>query len=184
MNGEKLREGIFSLNTRRFGTVSEIIIQLLEKYGESQNNFHDLFDDANKYRIEVKFSRVLKSNKTKIKKGNILKCIQEEISDYRLVPFSDWNKHRFDCNIQQVKKDQFEILYYGLFFADVLLIFRINSYDINHEISYSDKQHKGNIGEGQFHIHQDNLDKHIDRYLYKKITYDNLYTILNDAEKM
>jgi hypothetical protein len=77
-----------------------------------------------------------------------------------------------------VKRAEFDILYYGLFFADCVVIFRINSDQIGSQIYYSDKQHKGNVGEGQFHINQDTLQIHLDRYLYQKLTYDKLLKLL------
>jgi hypothetical protein len=40
------------------------------------------------------------------------------------------------------------VLYYGLFFADCVKIFRIGSGEIGSDIYYSDKQHKGNVCEG------------------------------------
>ena len=58
------------------------------------------------------------------------------------------------------KRKEFDILYYGLFFADVIEIFKINSNEIADCPGYSDKQHRGNKGEGQFHLNQDNLAYH------------------------
>ena len=60
MNAEELREGIFNLNTRRFGTIAEVMIQRLCKLNESSSLFHDLYDDMQKHRVEVKFSTVRK----------------------------------------------------------------------------------------------------------------------------
>ena len=68
MDAETLREGIFNLNTRRFGTVCELLIQKLAKYGKGRSQFHDLYDDEHEHRIEVKFSRVQRKNITAITK--------------------------------------------------------------------------------------------------------------------
>lgn len=43
---------------------------------------------------------------------------------------------------------------------------------------YSDKQHKGNVGEGQFHINQINFEYHIQNFLYRELSYEELYKIL------
>ena len=45
-------------------------------------------------------------------------------------------------------------------------------------IYYSDFQHKGNVGEGQFHINRSTLQIHLDDYLHKGLTYDELLQLL------
>ncbi len=179
MNGKQLRDGIYALNTRRFGTVAEVMIQRLVALGKARNLFHDLYDDVREHRVEVKFSVVRKKSDTPVTANTVLKCIEEAVSEERLVPFSSWQEYEFDCNIQQIKRVEFEILYYGLFFSDVVLIFSIESGEIGPKINYSDKQHKGNVGEGQFHINEKTLQIHLDNYLYQTLTYDQLYELLS-----
>lgn len=178
MNANMLKEGIFNLNTRRFGTVAEVMIKRLCELGRSRNQFHDLYDDMAKKRIEVKFSTVRRKNDRTITNESVLECIADELSTNRQVDFLDWKNSEFDCNIQQIKKTEFEILYYGLFFADQILIFKIKSKDIGSNIYYSDKQHKGNEGEGQFHINNKTMQIHLKKYLYKKVTYQELFKLL------
>ena len=60
MNAKELRDGIFNLKTRRFGTVAEAMVQRLCKLNASSIIFHDLYDDMQKQRVEVKFSTVRK----------------------------------------------------------------------------------------------------------------------------
>jgi len=103
-----------------------------------------------------------------------------------MVSFANWKDHRFDCNIQQVKRAEFDVLYYGLFFSDCIQIFRIESSIIKENrhggrIFYSDFQHKGNAGEGQFHINPSTLQIHLDFYHYKMLTYDELHKLLLEA---
>jgi hypothetical protein len=112
MDGDKLRDGIFSLRTRRFGSVAEFMIKRMEKCGKSQNQFHDLYDDVKRRRIEVKFSVVLKKADTPISESTVLKCIEEATSAERMVAFSEWEKNPFDCNIQQIKRAEFDVLYW------------------------------------------------------------------------
>jgi hypothetical protein len=114
------------------------------------------------------------------------KCIDEATAAERMVAFTDWAHNQFDCNIQQIKRAEFDVLYYGLFFSDCVKIFRINSIDIKEnekggKIYYSDFQHKGNVGEGQFHINRKTLQVHLDNYLYKTLTYDELRELLSCA---
>ncbi len=109
MDGEKLRDGIFALRTRRFGSVAECMVKRLLKCSLARSLFHDLYDDALHHRIEVK---EIKENS----RGG--------------------------------------------------------------RIYYSDFQHKGNEGEGQFHINPSTFQIHLDHYHYKTLTYDELYQLL------
>ncbi len=179
MTAEQLRDGIFNLRTRRMGTVAEVMIKRMMKYKKGQNLFHDLYDDINNHRVEVKFSTVQKKASASITEDNILEAIGESSMEGRSVNFDDWKNQEFDCNIQQVKKKEFDILYYGMFFYDKIVIFKIKKDEIGTKIFYSDKQHKGNIGEGQFHINDRTLQTHLDNYLYKTITYQELLDSLS-----
>jgi hypothetical protein len=179
MDGIVLRDGIFSLRTRRFGTVAEFMIKRLLKCGKAKSLFHDLFDDAKNRRIEVKFSVVMKKAETRLTENTVLQCIENATSAKRMLKFTEWKESKFDSNIQQIKRTEFEVLYYGLFFSDCIKIFRIDSDQIeNGQIYYSNKQHKGNVGEGQFHINQDTLGIHLNQYLYKTLSYDELLELL------
>lgn len=183
MDGDILRDGIFALRTRRMGSVAECMIQRLLKYSKARSVFHDLYDDARKHRIEVKFSVVQKKAETLITEETLLKCIEGAVAERRMVAFAEWQRHAFDCNIQQVKRAQFDVLYYGLFFSDCVVVFRIESREIreNHKggrIYYSDRQHLGNVGEGQFHINHRTLQIHLDYYHYKTLSYEELLRLL------
>ena len=178
MNAQMLRDGIFNLQTRRFGTVAEVMIRRLFKLGKSKNQFHDLYDDLANHRVEVKFSTVRKKNNRVITEDSVLKCISDELALNRHVLYSKWRENEFDCNIQQVKRSEFDVLYYGLFFSEAVAIFRIESKDIGSQIYYSDKQHKGNEGEGQFHLNDNTLQIHLDKYLYKLLSYQELLDLL------
>jgi hypothetical protein len=182
MDGETLRRGVFALRTRRFGSVAECMVERLRKCGKAGSLYHDLFDEQ-EGEIEVKFSTVQQKARHAVSLGTLLECIEDAISEREPVPFSRWRDYRFDCNIQQVKRRFFKVLYYGLFFSDCVQIFRINRSDIRTsaaggDIGYSDKQHKGNVGEGQFHCTEKNLQVHLDKYFHKTLTYDELYQLL------
>jgi hypothetical protein len=178
MDADALREGIYALNTRRFGSVAEVLVKKLADFGKAQNQFHDLYCDLHKKRVEVKFSRALKKSEIPITEQTILQCIEGATSERRLVKWEDRRAVKFDCNIQQVKRVEFDELYYGIFFADCVVIFNIESGDIGSHIYYSDRQHKGNTGEGQFHVNQDTIKIHEDKYFYRRLAYPELYNIL------
>lgn len=172
-----LRDGIFSLHTRRFGTVAELII--LEKYSlsdKTKSQHHDATNSKGE-RIEIKFSRVLKGNSSSITKKNLLRQAVESSTSSRAVQSKDIYKETFDCNIQQVKRKEFDSLIYGLFFADKIAIFEIKSNDVLQVKGYSDFQHKGNKGEGQFHVNADTVDFHMSEHFKEWISYEDVYSM-------
>jgi hypothetical protein len=65
-----------------------------------------------------------------------------------------------------------------MFFDDCIKIFYIEPQDIDASIGYGDKQHKGNVGEGQFHITEKTLQTHLDRHLVKTLSYSELLLLL------
>ena len=78
--------------------------------------------------------------------------------------------HRIFCGL---------VLYYGLFFADRIAIFKMNSNEILSCFGYSDKQHKGNEGEGQFHLNRSSIDYHMQNHFVQWLTYEELFELLN-----
>ncbi len=148
--------------------------------GKARNVFHDLYDDKLSTRLEVKFATVNAKHREVITLENLLVGI-EEAGLERAVPFERWKSYSFDANIQQIKTKEFEVLYYGLFFEECVVIFKVSNRNVKSDrrIGYSDKQHKGNVGEGQFHITNKNLSIHLNSYLYKKISYEELITTIS-----
>ena len=150
------------------------------KLGKGRSLFHDLYDDIENHRVEVKFSVARKRSETRINEATVLRCIAEAKSEERMIALNEWSKFDFGCNIQQIKRVEFEILYYGVFFSDCVTIFKIKRDEIGSRIQYSDRQHKGNIGEGQFHINRRTMQVHLDNYLYQTLPYDVLLQLLTD----
>lgn len=162
-----------NLETRQFGKWFELTIQLLNPTFKPSNDLsYDRKD--NDIKIEIKASRALsKATEPTIDNyhevGKETKCNRLICDDNKLTT-------KWDCNIQQIKTDCFDILWYGIFFQDKIYIFKIDSETIRQDsnIKYSDKQHRGNKREGQFHIKNTNIQYHIDNYLYMKLDYDDL----------
>ena len=176
---EEFRDGIFALRTRRFGTVAEIMIKRLFKLDESGSLAFDKRDRNSGARVEVKFSTVMKENDDKIRDNNVIdQCKKANLAN-RAMLSSETGQYSFDCNIQQVKRREFDILYYGLFFADQIEIYKMNSDEILNCPGYSDKQHRGNEGEGQFHLNESNIEYHRSHFLVRVLTYAELFRLLN-----
>lgn len=179
MDVKTFRDNLFQMNTRRFGKVMEIAVANITGTYFSDNIHHDLntgIDTGTK--IEVKFSRVEKRHNITVEEGNVLDVIENEGLSVRLFPFGEWKDHNFDCNIQQIKKAEFDVLFYGLLFADRVVIFMATPEQINSNMNYSDKQHKGNVGEGQFHITPKTLPYHLENHHFVTLSYIDLLQIL------
>lgn len=180
MNNEikEFKNGIFSLNTRRFGKVAELMIKELYGFNDSDNLAYDLKTKDSK-KIEVKFSTVLKKCDSIIDNKNLIQSVVNSNLNNRKLTFEQAKQYSFDCNIQQVKIKEFEYLYYGCFFYDKIMICKIKADEIikDSKIFYSDHQHRGNEGEGQFHINNSTLENHLDKYLVEWITYEQLYDL-------
>lgn len=179
---EKLRDGIFDLHTRRFGKVAELMIKYYDALGDPKNKFHDLYDHDQDVKIEVKFSRAQKSHNEAVNEDNIIKSIENASIEERMFKSKEWKKYSFDCNIQQVKPSEFDILYYGIFFEDKVMVFKIDPSDLDKAIQYSNKQHKGNVGEGQFHLNQSTYARHLENFFETEFTYGELYELFSSME--
>jgi len=174
------KEGIFELRTRRFGSVAEIMIKKLFNLEDSTNNAYDLIDPTTGNRVEVKFSTVMKANETVIREQNVIEqCLKANLS-VRMVKSVDVENIEFDSNIQQIKRKEFEVLYYGLFFYDKIAIFKLKTSEIMKTLGYSDFQHRGNEGEGQFHINQSTWRYHMDNNFVQWLTYEELYDLFKN----
>lgn len=175
---KSFKEGIFALRTRRFGKVAELMIQKLTNSSDSKALAYDLFDHVEKSRIEVKFSTVMKENEETINSKNVIsQCVKANLY-YRMMRSDEISSNRFDCNIQQIKRKEFDILYYGLFFYDKIAIFKMSTEHIFECLGYSDFQHRGNEGEGQFHINNDTYDFHMRNYFVQWLSYKELIELL------
>lgn len=177
MDVKTFRDNLFQMSTRRFGSVMEILVKRLTQSQNSYTIFHDLNTDTGT-RVEVKFSRVERKHNRKVTDTNVLELIATEGLSVRIFPFGEWIYYKFDSNIQQIKKPEFDVLVYGLLFADRIVLFWATADQINGNMGYSNKQHKGNVGEGQFHIKQSNLQYHLDNHLFAVLSYQDAYDLL------
>lgn len=175
---EEFKKGIFALNTRRFGRVAELMIQKIYNLENSKSIAYDLLTNENE-KVEVKFSTVLKKCRQQITEKNLIEQVIGSTLENRMLTFEEAKKESFDCNIQQVKTKEFKKLYYGCFFEDKIMICKIDKEEIlkDKKIMYSDHQHRGNKGEGQFHINNKTLENHLEKYFIRWITYEELYNL-------
>lgn len=174
---DQFRDGIFSLHTN-FGELAQLMIAKLEGFKPAKKKYYDLLDKDNN-KIEVKFSRAKKKLDSLNASNVIEQCIAATV-DSRILLESEATSVTFDCNIQQIKVDEFDFLYYGIFFKDTIVIFKAPKDEVPKMPGYS-IQHKDGV-EYQFHINKANYKTH-SKYFYKKLTYKELYKLFSPKKK-
>ena len=177
-----LKKSLCNLPTRRFGEFVEILTSKLNNLENSKDNSYDRTKENE--RIEIKGSRVFNNDNTILTEQNVLQILNEEYASRGSELISDDRRHEnnWNCNIQQIKPKYFDVLYYSLFFENRVVFFKIPSSKIltDKNIKYSGKQHRGNKGEGQFHIDCKNIEYHLLEYFYKSLTYDEVVALLEN----
>ena len=64
------------------------------------------------------------------------------------------------------------------FVADKIEVYKMTSEEVLDCPGYSDKQHRGNEGEGQFHLNESNIEYHRNHFLERVLSYAELYNLL------
>lgn len=174
-----LVSSICNLNTRKFGDVGEILMRKIIK-GLKKADDLSYDNKLGDQKGEVKVSRAF-TRSNPITEENICEVLMQD-NTVRLIRDENKLEQKWDCNIQQLKTYCFDILWYGVFFKDMIYIFEIPKETIKKDtnIQYSNKQHRNNEDEGQFHVKNSNIQHHIDNYLYAKIDYNKLWDLLNE----
>ena len=171
---EILKNNLMQMAPRPFGEKfgEWLVFELEELLEKRKDGSHDGILENKK--VEIKISRAkLKPSKNdtffkRLVSSQFSKFVNSESTD------------DFDCNIQQVKPNCFDTIIYGVFFEDIIYLFKTTNETIvnDRNILYSDKQHRGNVGEGQFHVKRNNLQYHIDNFLYKTLNYQDLLKMI------
>lgn len=223
---------ILQLSPKKAGNFLEHFCRNIHAFATPSAGDHDAVNGEDA--VEIKCSRVISSEQSDA--DNLL---DEFLQNNRgLLNFAEAFTRDFDCNIQQVKPDCFQSLYYYLIFADCIVSFRahkdvfsINAKEVyantlqrmrldGHidqeyaqfltgktptsglkilqaefstvsylqeaidtcrrlaQLKYSDKQHRGNSGEGQFHITNKNLAYHLQENFVAAYNYTDFKRVL------
>ena len=119
-----------------------------KKLDENYSNEYDLalpYKDA-VIKIEVKASRAVHE---KSKKPLYVKALSYE------------SPHPFLMNFQQIKPACADVFVWIAVWKDVIKYWVISSTEVENNKYYSKVQHRGNIGEGQLHIRDGNIEEFI-----------------------
>ena len=102
---------------------------------------YDFFLDG-QIRIEVKASRAVEAG-------------SEEPLYVKALAYD--SKRPFWMNFQQIKPGCCDVFVWIAVWRDVIRYWILSSHEVENHLNYSKGQHRGNTGEGQFHIRQDNI---------------------------
>lgn len=147
-------------HARELGHLSENIVKGLLNAKRASTDEYDFV--YRKKRLEVKSSRAYNH------RGNRSLCSFDNLD----------SDQTYDCNIQHVKRELFDILVYVIYCSDAVLIFRARVDQIDKKnIPYSDRQQRNHSGNGQFHINKGTYCRH-KKYLKQIMTYPQVYDLL------
>lgn len=127
------------------GHLKELVPELVKPSRKLDRTYSGEYDFYlnNKIRIEVKASRAVDSN------NNEPLYVKALTSDSKL-PF--W------MNFQQVKPACCDVFIWIAVWRDVIRYWVLSSNELANDSHYSTGQHRGNVGEGQLHVREDNID--------------------------
>lgn len=179
MNLQRFRQSIFSLSNKRFGTLAEIAVSKLLQFDPSNSVYYDLSDKTDGVeRVEVKFSRAVSNHKSKFNAETLLEELARDPID-RAFSYDEWRETDFSCNIQHVKPTEFDVLIYGIFFSDRVLVFLLTPKDLSGPVIRLSRQSLGNELEGQFSINARTLQEHLDKHYLLTLSYADLLTLFS-----
>jgi len=126
------------------GHLKELVPALHKPSKKIDPNYSGEYDFIldEKIRIEVKASRVVDS-------GSDEPLYVKALASDSAKPF--W------MNFQQVKPKCCDVFVWVAVWRDKIGYWVLSSYELEHHVSYSKGQHRGNKGEGQLHVRQDNI---------------------------
>ena len=110
------------------------------KKPSGKSDFDLLLDEI--IRVEVKASRAVnkRSNKTLVEKA-----------------LTSNSSKPFVMNFQQTKPRHFDVIIWIGVWLDSIRYWVLAATEVESHRRFSDKQHRGNVGEGQLHVKQDNI---------------------------
>ena len=134
---------LFELSPVPFGTTwaEQHLQELVPKLEKAKGSKYDL--RLGEIRVELKASRA-------VEKGSKKPLIQKALTSDSAKPF--------EMNFQQTKARQFDVIIWIGVWLDMIRYWVLAANEIETHPRFSDKQHRGNVGEGQLHVKQDNID--------------------------
>lgn len=143
--GRNQYQDLYNLSSKKFGSVwAEVHLkEISPNLALSGTLDFDFLLPPENVKVEVKASRATDA------KSNIA------FAQKSLFFGSD---KKFDMNFQQIKPRFCDVFVWIGVWRDAILYWVISSCEVENNRHFSDKQHKGNVGEGQLHIKRNNID--------------------------
>lgn len=175
-----VRDGLFLAASRTYG---EQYIEpfICARYGFRKGDGDQDAVDPQGKRYEAKACKVLHASVNRHGTRTLLERIKYEITNVttnRMVPFAEAKTAKYDANVQNVKRDHFDVLIYVLLFKDFVKIFwadreSIRSGDFR---GWSEKhgRYDAHGKSGQFAIKRNTVQWHLDNYLHETVTYEEM----------
>jgi hypothetical protein len=129
------------------GHLKELVPELIKPTKKVEENYKGDYDfilpnQDELIRIEVKASRAVDGDSSE---PLYVKALAFE------------NKHPFWMNFQQIKPAHCDVFVWVAVWRDVIKYWILSSNEVKANKYYSKGQHRGNVGEGQLHIKDDNI---------------------------
>ncbi len=129
------------------GHLKELVPDLVKPTKKIEQNYKGdydflLNDGSNLIRIEVKASRAVNGDSSE---ALYVKALSFE------------SKHSFWMNFQQIKPAHCDVFVWVAVWRDVIKYWVLSSDEVKSNKYYSKGQHRGNVGEGQLHLKEDNI---------------------------
>lgn len=176
-----VRNGLFLAASRTYGEqYIEPFVRAWYAFMPGSGGDHDAVD-AQGRRYEVKACKVLHSSVNRRGTRTLLDRVKYEITNVatnRMVPFVEARTASYDANVQNVKRDHFDVLIYVLLFEDCVKIFwadrdSIRTGDFR---GWSEKHGRYDAPgkSGQFAVNKKTVQWHLDNHLKETVTYEEM----------
>ena len=186
---EKIRDALFLAASRTYAEqYIEPLLRARFRLKRPEGDDHDAIDDDGR-KYEIKASKVMRRRANKTGDRSLIGRILFEVDDSPLDRYFDSalaHTEDYDANIQNVKRDHFDILLYALLFRDCIKVFSAKSQDISRTSfpNWSDKhgRYDQEGKSGQFPISNRNYKWHEANNLIDTLPYAVVAEIFQSLE--
>lgn len=176
-----VRNGLFLAASRTYGEqYIEPFVRAWYGFAPGRGGAVDAVDRHGRL-YEVKACKVLHASVNRRGTRTLLERVMYEIDNVttnRMVPFAEAKTASYDANVQNVKRDHFDVLIYVLLFEDCVKIFWADRDEIRTGdfLGWSDKhgRYDAHGKSGQFAVNRNTIQWHLDNHLKETVTYEEV----------
>jgi hypothetical protein len=174
MTSEELQRALFLIQPKSFGDASKLLVA---KYlgGIAQPDSSPFDVDWNGNRAELKMARVRGRAPQTIRDDNLTGILGWYAQNFdRAVPFGHATKTPFTADFMYIKPSLFDVLVYGLFFKDAVLLFSADAGRVGLLSGWRESPGRFHDGNCAIHLTNTTLKWHVDNQFYSKASYGEL----------